>query len=301
MPEQVASETQVATESSAEQGAQKTEAPQTFIGADGKFTQGWKEQYIPEEMRADKVFDTFDDVAGSLKMLGSLQNMIGKKGVIVPGEASPETEWDNFHREMGRPDTKDQFQMKVADDLTEIYDENLIAEARDMFFELGFDQKKVDRLWEFEEKRIRAGMETIAKAEAKATLDMENFYKEEYKDDWPIMQQRANKLIADFTDNQEEQQVLCKVIGNDPIVGKFLGTISAKFQEHRIVTETEQASGMMPSQAKTEYQKIEATAGFLLPDEKGQLLKDTNRPEYDRLEKERDRLYHIVFPDKKPG
>ena len=295
MVEQVASETQVATdESSAEQGAQKAEAPQTFIDADGKFTQGWKEQYIPEEMRADKVFDTFDDVAGSLKMLGSLQGMIGKKGVIIPGEASPETEWDNFHREMGRPDTKDQFQMKVADDLAEVYDENLIAEARDMFFELGFDQKKVDRLWEFEEKRIRAGMEAIAKAEAKATLDMENFYKEEYKDDWPIMQQRANRIISENTDSQEEQASLVAIIGNNPIVGKFLGTISKKFQEHKIVTETEQASGMTPSEALTEAKKIESTPGFVLPDEKGQLLRDVNKPEYERLERERDKFYQLA-------
>ena len=294
-----ASGTQVASESSAEQGAQ-VETPQAFISVDGKFLPGWKEHYVPEEMRADKVYDTFSDVGGSLKMLGSLQGMIGKKGVIVPGEASTPTEWDNFHREMGRPDTKDLFQMKVADDLTEIYDENLVTEAREMFFELGFDQKKVDALWAFEEKRIRAAQKAVQEAEAKATLDMENFYKEEYKDDWPIMQQRANRIISENTDSQEEQQALVDIIGNNPIVGKFLGTISKKFQEHKIITESEQVSGMMPSEALTEAKKIEAMPGFLLPDDKGQLLRDTNRPEYDRLEKERDRLYHIANP-KKPG
>lgn len=293
-----ASGTQVASESSAEQGAQK---PQTFIDAEGNFQPGWKEHYIPEEMRADKVFDTFSTVSEGMKMLGSLQGMIGKKGLIVPGEASPPSEWDIFHRGLGRPDTKDLFQMKVADDLAEVYDENLIAEARDIFFELGFDQKKVDRLWEFEEKRIRAGQKAIQEAEAKATLDMENFYKEEYKDDWPIMQQRANRIISENTDSQEEQAALFDIIGNNPIVGKFLGTISKKFQEHKIISDTEQVSGTLPSDAKTEYQKLEVTPGFLIPDDKGQLLRDTNRPEYDRLEKERDRLYHIAYPNKKPG
>lgn len=295
-----ASGTQVANESSAEQGAQGTS--QAFISEDGKFQPGWKEHYVPEEMRADKVYDTFSDVKGSLKMLGSLQNMIGKKGVIVPGEASSPTEWDNYHREMGRPDTKDQYVMKIPDDLTEIYDENLIAEARDIFFESGYDQKKVDRLWEFEEKRIRTGLQAVQEAEAKATLDMENFYKEEYKDDWPIMKQRADRLISENTDSQEEQQALVDIIGNNPIVGKFLGTISKKFQEHRIITETEQISGMMPSEALTEAKKTEAMPGFLLPDDKGQLLRDTNRPEYDRLEKERDRLYKLAYPNgNKPG
>lgn len=293
-----ASGAQGASESSAEQGAQvKTEeSPQSFIDDSGVFQQGWKEHYIPEEMRADKVYDTFSDVAGGLKMLGSLQGMIGKKGVIVPGEASPDSEWDNFHRELGRPDTKDLYEMKAPDDLKEVYDEGLMAEARDIFFELGLNQKQVDRLREFEEKRIRAGLKMSAESSAKATLDMENFYKEEYKDDWEIMKQRANRLISENTDGQEEQAVLCEIIGNNPIIGKFLGTMSKKFQEHKIITDPEQPSGMLPSEALTEAKKIEATPGFLLPDEKGQLLKDTNIVEYKRLEQERDRLYKLGNP-----
>lgn len=300
-----ASETQVAngtqTDSSAEQGAQET--PKSFISADGEFLQGWKEHYIPEEMRADKVFDTFSTVSEGMKMLGSLQNMIGKKGLIVPGEASPPSEVDIFHRGLGRPDTKDLFIMKVPDDLTEVYDENLVAEARELFFELGYNQKQVDKMWEFEEKRIRAGLKTLAEAQAKETVDMENFYKEEYKDDWAIMKHRANKMIADFTDSQEEQQALVEVIGNNPIVGKFLGTISKKFKESRIITDTEQVSGMLPSEAMTEAKKIENTPGFLVPDEKGQLLRDVNRPEYDRLERERDKFYQLAnqLVNTKPG
>ena len=78
--------------------------------------------------------------------------------------------------------------------------------------------------------------------------------------------------------------------------------MSKKFQERRVISETGQVSGILPSEALIGAQKIEATPGFLLPDDKGQLLRDTNRPEYDRLEKERDRLYHIAYPDgKKPG
>ena len=291
-----ASGTQVASESSAEQGAQ-TETPQAFISADGNFLPGWKEHYVPEEMRTDKVFDTFSDVGGSLKMLGSLQNMIGKKGVIVPGEASPPSEWDNFHREMGRPDTKDLFQMKVAEDLTEAYDENLIAEARDMFFELGFDQKKVDKLWAWEEKRIRAFMES----QAQKQLDADNAFKE-----WGAANTEkmhwANRMIAENCNDEEHKTALLEALDNNTAFAELLFNVSAKFQEHKIITDTERVSGMMPNEALTEASKIEMTPGFLLPDEKGQLLRDTNKPEYDRLEKERDRLYHIAYPDgKKPG
>lgn len=292
MPDEAAG-TQTVMESSTEQ-TEQTETPQTFIGGDGKFEAGWKEHYLPEEMRADKVFDTFSDVAGGLKMLGSLQGMIGKKGVIIPGEASPQTDWDNFHRELGRPDTKDLYDIKTPEDLVEHYDENLVAKARDMFFDLGLNQKTVDTLRAFEEERTRAGLKAFAESRAKATLDMENFYKEEYKADWEVMKQRADRIISENTDSPEEQKALCEVIGNDPVVAKFLGTISAKFQEHRIISDPETPGGMSPGEALTEAKKIEATPGFLMPDDKGQLMKDVNVTEYQRLEKERDKYYKLA-------
>lgn len=288
-----ASETQVASESSAEQGAQET--PQAFIDADGKFLPGYKEHFnIPEELRANKVYDTFDDVAGSLKMLGSLQNMIGKKGVIIPGEASPPSEWDNFHREMGRPDMKDQYQMKVAEDLTEVYDQNLVTEARDIFFDLGFDQKKVDRLWEFEEKRIRTALQTIAEKK----LEADNAFSE-----WgvanPDKLHWANRMVAENVNDEEHKKSVLEALDNNIAFAELLFNVSAKFKEHKIITETEQAAGMTAGDALTEAKKIEQTPGFLLPDEKGQLLRDVNRPEYDRLEKERTKFYQLA--NVKPG
>lgn len=288
-----ASEQQVAAESSAEQVAQE-EAPQTFVDADGKFLPGWKEHFVPEELRADKVYDTFSDVGGSLKMLGSLQKMIGKKGVVIPGEASPPSEWDNFHRELGRPDTKDQYVMKIPEDLTEIYDKNIMAEARDIFFEEGFDQKKVDRLLAFEEKRMRGAKEAIAAAE----LEADNNFAEWGKAN-PQELHWANRMIAENVDDEEHKATILGAIDNNIGVAKLLANIASKFKEHKIISETETTFGMTANEALTEAKKIESTPGFILPDEKGQFLRETNRPEYDRLEKERDKFYKLA--NVKPG
>lgn len=293
-----ASETQVADSSSAEQGAQ-AETSQAFIDAEGKFKEGWKEHYVPEDMRADKVFDTFNDVSGGLKMLGHLQNMIGKKGVIVPGEADPQSTWDNFHREMGRPDTKDLYAMKVPEDLTEIYDQGLVAEARDMFFELGYDQKKVDRLWAFEEKRIRAAMQTIKEAEAKELLDADNAFQE-----WRVANPQkfhwANRLIAENTNDEEHKNAILELADNNVAFAELLSNVGSKFMEHGVVAEQETVTGMSAGDALAEANKIENTPGFLLPDDKGQFMKDVNRPEYDRLEQERTKFYQIANKNK-PG
>lgn len=288
-----ASGMQVASESSAEQVAQ-SETPETFIGEDGKFLPGWKEHYVPEELRADKVYDTFDDVRGGLKMLGSLQNMIGKKGIIVPGEASPPTEWDNFYRELGRPDTKDQYVMKVPEDLADYYDEGLIAEARDIFFDLGYDQKKVDTLWAFEEKRVRSALET----QAAQQLEADNAFTE-----WgtanPEKKHSANRMIAENCNDEEHKTALLEALDNNIAFAELLSNVSAKFKEHRIISGAEPPGGMTAGEAMTEAKKIEQTPGFLIPDDKGQLLRDVNRPEYDRLEKERTKFYQLA--NVKPG
>jgi len=283
-----ASGTQVASE------ATSVAQSETFIGEDGKFLPGWKEHYVPEELRADKVYDTFDDVGGGLKMLGSLQNMIGKKGIIVPGEASPPSEWDNFYRELGRPDTKDQYVMKVPDDIAEYYNENLVAEARDIFFDMGYDQKKVDRLWAFEEKRTRAALET----QAARQLETDNAFTE-----WgtanPDKMHWANRIIAENCSDEEHKKALLEALDNNIAFAELLSNVSAKFKEHKIISGAEQPGGMTAGEALTEARKIEATPGFLLPDDKGQLLRDVNKPEYARLERERTKFYELA--NVKPG
>lgn len=276
----------VAESSVSEQVAQ---TPETFIDGEGKFLPGWKEYYVEENLRSDKVYDTFSDVKGGLNMLGNLQGMIGKKGVIIPGEASPQTEWDNYYREKGRPDTKDLYEMKIPDELAEIYDAGLVSEARDLFFELGYNQKEVDRMWAFEEKRIRAGVEAMAKQQ----LEVDNTFAE-WSEANADKLHWANRLIHENINDEDHKAALLKVLDNNIAFAELLSNVSAKFKEHKIVTETEQTQGITPGEALTQAKQIEAKPGFLMPDEKGQLLKDTNRGEYERLEKERDRLYHIA-------
>jgi len=288
-----ASGTQVAAAPSAEQGAQE-EAPKTFIGEDGKFLQGWKEHYVKEELRADKVYDTFDDVGGGLNMLGSLQKMIGKKGVVVPGEASPPSEWDNFHRECGRPDTKDLYAMNTPDDLIEVYDKNTIAAARDIFFELGLNQKQVDALSAFEEKRTRAGLQAIANAKTeKDNAFLEWAAANKDKKHW------ADRMVEENSTDEEHKTALLEAMDNNIAFAELLSNVSAKFKEHKIITDMDHPHSMTTDEAMTEAKKIETTPGFLLPDEKGQFLRETNRPEYDRLEKERDKFYQLA--SKKSG
>lgn len=45
------------------------------------------------------------------------------------------------------------------------------------------------------------------------------------------------------------------------------------------------------NEAASEINTIEQTPGFILPDEKGQLLRNVNRPEYDRLSSRLDTAY----------
>ncbi len=48
---------------------------------------------------------------------------------------------------------------------------------------------------------------------------------------------------------------------------------------------------MQSNETAGDISAIEQTPGFLLPDTKGQFLRDINRPEYDRLEAKRDAAY----------
>jgi len=278
----------------ADSGSSEAQVAQTFIDDGGKFLPGWKEHYVPEALRSDEVYGTFGDVGGALTMLGNLQGMIGKKGVIKPGEASPPSEWDNFHREMGRPDTKDLYNIKAPDDLAEVYDKNVMAKARDVFFGLGLDQKKVDALMALEEERTRAG---LAAVEAQK-LEADNTFKE-----WgvtnPDKMHWANRMIAENCNDDDHKTALLEALDNNTAFAELLFNVSAKFKEHKVISDTEQPIGMSPGDALAEAKKVESTPGFILPDDKGQFMRDVNRPEYERLEKERTKYYQLA--NVKPG
>ena len=79
MPAEGTTETTATTAETTATTAVETTTPASFIDAEGNVTEGWKEQYVPEEYRTNPVFDraktiqtTIADNSKAAFMLSSL-------------------------------------------------------------------------------------------------------------------------------------------------------------------------------------------------------------------------------------
>ena len=75
--------------------------PTSFIGDDGTFTEGWREQYVPEDVRGEAVFDRVKTIQGMAKSLASAERMIGADKMVKPSDKFGDEDWDEYHKAGG--------------------------------------------------------------------------------------------------------------------------------------------------------------------------------------------------------
>lgn len=227
--------------------AATTDVPESFINEDGTLAEGWRDKYVPEDLRKEKVYDTIKDLPTAFKTLGHQAKLVGRKGILLPTETSGQSEWDAFHEALGRPKTAEEYVLEVPEEHADYFDEELIKEARSMFHGQGFNQKQVDILWEFEKKRVAQmdkmldDFEEQEKTEAETTL--RNKWGTAYDENIHL----GNRMISENAAEGEERDYLIAEYGNSPRLANFLANIAKKFVEHKIITDVETPSADIES------------------------------------------------------
>ena len=95
---------------------------------------------------APKNFATIEDFG---KAYLSLETVIGKKGVIVPGDKATSEELDAFHTELGRPKTAEDYKITLGKGVQQTEtDKAFTAAMLPVFHAAGLNQGTVDKLVE---------------------------------------------------------------------------------------------------------------------------------------------------------
>ena len=89
------SETSTATTTSATSGTSSSGTTHTE-------TKSWRDS-LPEEIRTHASISSFKDVESLTKSYIHANSLVGKKGVIVPGEKSTDDDWKSFYQQIGVP------------------------------------------------------------------------------------------------------------------------------------------------------------------------------------------------------
>lgn len=244
--------------------------PQSFIGEDGNtLAEGWRDRYVPEDLRNDKVYDSIKDLSGAFKTIGHQAKLVGRKGILLPTETSGESEWDTFYEARNRPKTADEYVMEIPEENPDDFSEDLITEARGVFHShpCGFNQKQVDVLWEFEKKRVAAQNKALDDFEAQEKTEADTALRNKWGTAYDENLHLVNRMISENAAEGEERDYLLAEYGNDPKLAGFLGNIAKKFIEHKIITDIETPSADIQSKIN-EYMDTPAYKDPAFPDRK---------------------------------
>jgi hypothetical protein len=202
----------------------------------------WKNKFVPEDLRTLPIYNEIKDLPGAFSVLGNQAKLVGKKGLILPSEGADEKEWGPIWDQLGRPKTKDDYVLDVPEEHKDYFSDELIAEGRDLFYNIGLNAKQANALWEFEKARTAAFDKAISDFEEQEYAQAEKALKE----DWGIAYNEnmhiANRVISENSAPGEERDRLLADYGNDPKFAKFLVNIGKKFIGHKIITDIETPS-----------------------------------------------------------
>jgi hypothetical protein len=285
--------------------------PDSFINPDGSFKDGWREGLVPQEFQTSGVYSKVGDVKGAMRQLGYLDKLVGSKGVIVPGEGSPQTVIEEFRAAIGVPKTSDDYlkSYKAPEDIAMI---DMSPEAMKPVFaklhEAGYTQKQAEVGVAIYQEAIRNLEKSIMEQKSQNEAEAERLISERTGAAKKERVHLANVAIDKITQgwNPEDKARLFdpeKGLLNSPDHAQlrpylldFLADAGSKMVEGKIISEHEQAGGQLtPAQAKDAIAELESTPGFMIPDQQGNLMKDDGRRElYNSLAQKRTALYHMM-------
>ncbi len=248
------------------------QTPQTYISPEGQFLPGFKEAYVPEEFRNDRIYDTFADVPGLMKLVGHEQRTLKRQGKWIPDETATPEERAVFNAQRGVPKTADLYKMDVPKELADRINPDLMGKARETFLKADYDQKQVDAAWNLHLQMVQDGTKELMenpmdmyqmilpRVMELQKADAETKLQAKWGPSYDARLQLANQVLDDGIPEGPERDELLKIVGNNPVLADCLANLGVKYKMEAkgIPADSESAvhAAMTPDQAVSKAKQM---------------------------------------------
>jgi hypothetical protein len=247
---------------------------------------------LPEDLRAEKSFEPYSKVQSEKELLGQLargyhsaQGLIGKKGLIVPGEGAKPEEIHAFNKALGVPDKADDYKFTTPDGYQ--FDPERIAGWRKTLHEAGVPQDKANRLV----GAYIAEEQAQVKAEQTKIATWENETKAMFGANLDKELNHARYAMRELDKDGKLGELLEQTgLGSNPHVVSMLSKMGAALGERgpRGQGAVSSAATLSSDQAQVEIAQFERTSR--------EALFDANHPDHAYAVKRRLELYTAAYP-----
>ena len=214
-------------------------APETvYFNSDGSLAEGWQST-LPEGYRKEDSLSTVKDTKSLAKMFVDTKRMVGKDKIAVPTDASSETEWEAYYKAGGRPETVEDYNLKVPEgipaEISElVFPKERISKWQERFFKGGTSKKAANQYIADFAQDVLLDFQNQKNAEEAEMAELKAGLSAEYGGAYDQKIHLGNQAIEEGTlGDLEFKNRLTQKFGNDPDFIRYSVNLGGKFAEGR--------------------------------------------------------------------
>lgn len=211
----------------------------------------WRDT-LPDDLKANGTLAAFKDVPALAKSYIHAQSMVGKKGVIVPGEKASDEEWTSFYRAIGQPEA-DKYEIKAPEGSK--LPEDVMGKIKETSIKLGLLPKQAQGFMDMLENHGKEAQAAQLRAhQTEAAQQVEGLKKE-----WGLGYEKnigiARQAVKDV--GEEFVQYLDKTgLGNDVTLIRAFAKLGSYMGEDKLRGDGGGKFGKTPSEINKEIQDV---------------------------------------------
>lgn len=246
---------------------------------------------LPAELKTNPALTKHKDVAALAGEHVNLQSLIGKKGVIPPGDKDGAEAWGVFYNQLGRPDKAEGYEFKKPEGVNG-YSEDTAKWFRAAAHKHGLSARTAAGL---HDEFVAFMGEALKGQETAAAQSFENG-SAALKAAWGLKHdaqlENANRVVKNYPGLADELKAL--KLQNAPALAQALALLGElTLEEDKLVRGGRPVGGTLaPDAAKAEIAKINGAAAS---DQKHPLW-DKTHPEHQAVVDRLEQLHKMQFP-----
>lgn len=245
-----------------------------------------------ETLRGDAALSTFKSVDDLAKSYVQTKAMVGKKGVILPGEGAKDEEWEPVYNQLGRPEKSDAYKVpQIELPKGQQLRADMLKEFNEFAHKAGLTQKQYEKALTWRVQTELGEFAAQQKAHEEAEAESETALRSAWKDKYDANNQAFEKMVKTF--GKDKAETLLKKYGKDAEFKMFMSEIIPHFSEAALgeLGYTPGGNQISAEQAKQKISEIRND-----PKHPFNIL---NHPEHDKAVSDVSKLYELAHPGKR--
>jgi|TARA_Y100000033_G_scaffold48245_1_gene54790 hypothetical protein len=239
----------------------------------------WKDS-ISETYRNDPSIEKFTEIDALAKSYINATRMIGQDKIVVPNKNSTEEVWEEAYTKLGRPETPDQYNLKIESDVVKM-DDSAIKSFAEQSHKLGLNNKQAEGILDFYKNNME-GIAQQSKIDTEtAQAQSEQVLRQEWGRDFDAKVKQAG-AIAKANINPEVLDMTLSNgtrLGDHPEIIKGFAKIASMMSEDKMVT--------------TESENVNSNAD--IETEISSITNDINGPYWNKSHPDHDKVVQQVY------